>query len=329
MPLEAFAHAVPSVQHTAADIARWTGADQQFIENKIGLKTRYVLGEGETGVSLSKQACETLFAAHPDLKNKISLVINITQTPDHRLPQNSAALVHELGLPVSTASFDISLGCSGYVYGAVVAQSFLAASGGGDGLLVTCDPYSRIIEPHDKDTNCVFGDAAAVTWIRAGESRCRILATDFGTDGEKGDAIIVPSGGAARPLMDNEGELTAQAKDDVRLHMKGRPVFNFVNSEIPLSINRCLEKAGMGIGDVDWFALHQGSIYMLDAMARRVGVPREKVLKNMERFGNTVSSTIPLLLEELDERGALAGSTVLLSGFGVGLSWSTAVVQFS
>ena len=111
--------------------------------------------------------------------------------------------------------------------------------------------------------------------------------------------------------------------------MKGRPVFNFVNSEIPLSINRCLEKAGMSIADVDWFALHQGSIYMLDAMAKRVGVPREKVLKNMDRFGNTVSSTIPLLLEELEERGELSGSTVLLSGFGVGLSWSTAVVRFA
>ena len=329
MPLEAFAHAVPSVKHTAADIARWTGADQQFIENKVGLKTRYVLGEGETGVSLSKQACENLFATHPGLKEKISLVVNVTQTPDHRLPQNSAALVDRLGLPVSTASFDISLGCSGYVYGAVVAQSFLKATGGSEALLVTCDPYSRIIEPHDKDTNCVFGDAAAVTWITAGESRCKILATDFGTDGEKGDAIIVPAGGAERPLLDDAGELIPQTRDDVRLHMKGRPVFNFVNSEIPLSITRCLQKAGMTISDVDWFALHQGSIYMLDAMAKRVGVPREKVLKNMDRFGNTVSSTIPLLLEELEERGELSGSTVLLSGFGVGLSWSTAVVEFA
>ncbi|MCB1386793.1 MAG: ketoacyl-ACP synthase III [Nitratireductor sp.] len=328
MPLEAFAHAVPSVKHTAADIARLTGADPAFVENKVGLKTRYVLGPGETGVSLSQQACENLFAANPGLKEKISVLVCVTQTPDHPLPQNSAALASALGLPHSTASFDLSLGCSGYVYGVLVMQGFLKSIGAGDGLLVTCDPYSRKIEPHDKNTNAVFGDAATATWITAGRSRATILATDFGTDGERGDAIMVPAGGAALPLIDEDGNRIERTKDELRLHMKGRPVFNFVNSEIPLSIRRCLDRAGLAISDIDWFALHQGSIYMLDAMAKRVGVPPAKVLKNMDRFGNTVSSTIPLLLEEAEEKGMLKGSTFLLSGFGVGLSWSTAVVRF-
>jgi 3-oxoacyl-[acyl-carrier-protein] synthase III len=328
MPLSAFAHALPSVCHTAEDIARMTGADQAFIENKIGIKTRYVLGPDETGVSLSSQACEKLFDAHPGLRERVSLLVNITQTPDHPIPHNSAVLASKLGLKRSTASFDIALGCSGYLYGVIATRAFLKATGGTDALLVTCDPYSRIMDPADKNTSAVFGDAATATWITIDDGRCRILATDFGTDGLQGDAIKVPAGGAALPLLDASGEPVGHSKVDLKLHMQGRLVFNFVNTEVPLSIQRCLDKIPLPLEAVDWFALHQGSIYMLDAMAKRVGINRDKVLKNMARYGNTVSSTIPLLLEQAETEGKLQNSIVLASGFGVGLSWATAVLKF-
>ncbi|MDX2277558.1 MAG: ketoacyl-ACP synthase III [Hyphomonadaceae bacterium] len=325
MTLDAFAHAIPSVRHTAADLAALTGGEESFIVNKIGLSTRYVLGPGENGVTLSRDACRALFAKHPGVENEIDLLVCVTQNPDRKLPQNSAAIAAELGLPKSIASFDIALGCSGYVYGVSIVEGFLAATGGKTALLVTCDPYSRIIEPSDKDTNAVFGDAATVTLIRKG-GRGKIIATDFGTDGSGGDAICVPGGGAAKPQI---GAAAVPLTDaDLRLYMKGRDVFNFVNSVVPQSIKACLEKASLGVADIDFFALHQGSIYMLDAMAKRVGIPPEKVLKNMERYGNTVSSSIPLLLSEQDAAGQLAGKRVLMSGFGVGLSWATAIVEF-
>lgn len=325
MALDAFAFAVPSVRHTAADLAAFTGGDEAFIVNKVGVSARYVLGEGETGTTLSTEACRKLFAAHPGIENEIDLLVVVTQNPDRKLPQNSAALAAALGLPKSIASFDIALGCSGYVYGVSIVEGFLAASGGKTALLVTCDPYSRIIEPSDKDTNAVFGDAAAATLIRA-NGRGKIIATDFGTDGAGGDAICVPGGGAAKPQV---GAGAAPLTDaDLRLYMKGRDVFNFVNSVVPQSIKACLDKAKLTVADIDLFALHQGSIYMLDAMAKRVGIPPEKVLKNMDRYGNTVSSSIPLLLSEQDASGNLAGKRVLMSGFGVGLSWATAIVEF-
>jgi len=328
MALEAFAHAIPSVCHTAADLAALTGADERFIVEKIGLETRFVLGADETGISLSADACRKLFALRPDIADKIDLLIAVTQTPDRRIPQNSSGLAATLGLPTTVASFDLSLGCSGYVYALSVAEGFLVATGKQTAVVVTCDPYSRIIDPADKDTNCVFGDAATATFVQMGTGRGRMIATDFGTDGAGGDAIRVPYGGAARPLVAGGRIQEDLLADDLRLHMQGRPVFNFVNSVVPESIRRCLDAAGMELGDIDLFALHQGSRYMLDAMARRVGISPERLLTNMSKYGNTVSSSIPLLLSEADASGLLAGRVVLMAGFGVGLSWATAIVRF-
>jgi len=328
MALEAFAHAIPSVCHTAADLAALTGADERFIVEKIGLETRFVLGPDETGISLSADACRRLFALRPDLADKIDLLIVVTQTPDRRIPQNSSGLAAVLGLPTTVASFDLSLGCSGYVYALSVAEGFLLATGKQTAVVVTCDPYSRIIDPADKDTNCVFGDAATATFVQVKTGRGRIIATDFGTDGAGGDAIRVPGGGAARPLVAGGRIQEDLLADDLRLHMQGRAVFNFVNSVVPESIRRCLDAAGMELGEIDLFALHQGSRYMLDAMARRVGIGPERLLTNMSKYGNTVSSSIPLLLSEADASGLLAGRVVLMAGFGVGLSWATAIVRF-
>lgn len=328
MTLEALSYAVPDLVQTADELAQVTGADPDFIRDKVGMGQRHVLGADETGTDLSARAVRNLFADHPGLEAEVDLLICVTQTPDRRLPQNSARLAAALDLPQHLASFDVSLGCSGYPYGLTIAEGFLAATGRSNAVLVTCDPYTRIIDPADKATNCVFGDAATATWLRRDGAGGRILASDFGTDGSAGDAITVPGGGAAAPLVSVLDHGDAPDKDALRLHMNGRAVFNFVNSRVPKSITACLEAADVPLEDVDWFALHQGSTYMLEAMTRRVGIPEEKVLKNMARFGNTVSSSVPLLLHDLQQSGDLKGRKVLVSGFGVGLSWATSLIQF-
>ncbi|WP_095590589.1 ketoacyl-ACP synthase III [Actibacterium ureilyticum] len=327
MPIVAIDHAVPGVMHTAADLAAATGADEAFIRDKVGVHKRYCLGEDETGISLSQAACEALFARAPELRDQVDLLVCVTQSPDRKLPQNSAGLAHALQLGPGTASFDIALGCSGYVYALSVVEGFLMATQMENAVLVTCDPYSRIIDPTDKATNCVFGDAATATWIRRQGKGGRIVATDFGTDGSQGDAISIAGGGAAAPMVSIIG-MTPPETSQMSLFMNGRAVFNFVNGQVPKSIRACLEKAGLGLDDIDRFALHQGSIYMLDAMAKRVGIPPEKLLKNMNHFGNTVSSSIPLLLYDLQQKGDLDGQRILASGFGVGLSWATAILEF-
>lgn len=322
--------ALPSVVHTAADIAAMTGADEGFIADKVGVRRRYVLGPGETGVGLATVACRKLFDSGAVAPDQVDVVVFVTQTPDRRLPQNSAGLCAALGLPSTVAAFDLSLGCSGWVYGAHVLDAFLAATGREVGLLVTCDPYSRIIAPEDRATNCVFGDAATVAlWCR-GPTGGQLGAADFGTDGAGGEALRIDGGGAAVPFVQVEdGGTTAElGRDDLRLHMAGRDVFNFVLTRIPDSLARCLAANGLTAGQIDLFALHQGSLHMLQALARRAGIPDAKLGVNIDRYGNTVSSTLPLLLEAALNGGELAGRRVLVSGFGVGLSWATSILTF-
>lgn len=329
MSVEAIEFSVPSIHQTAGDIALATGAEPDFIAEKVGLKGRYILGPDETGVTLSAAACRSLFNRYPELAEQVDLLVCVTQTPDQRIPHNSAQIVAELGLSPRVAAFDVSLGCSGYVYALKIVEGFLQSCGMRNAVLVTCDPYSRIMASESKDTNCVFGDAASATWVKCGSGRSEILAAVFGTDGSGGKAIEVRAGGAAKPFVSLlDDDTRTYGREDLRLQMQGRSVFNFVLSRIPASIEECLGQAGLSLDDIDHFALHQGSIYMLDALANRAGIPQDKLLKNMDRYGNTVSSSIPLLLSELDRDGKLSGSTVLIAGFGVGLSWGTAVLKF-
>lgn len=327
LPIEAIEIALPTIKHSAADLAAATGADEDFIRRKVGVESRYILGPRETGVSLSAEACTRLFDKFPTLRDKIDLLVCVTQTPDQRLPQNSAAIASVLELGNSIASFDISLGCSGFVYALSVVEGFLTVTGLKHAVLVTCDPYSRIIDPRDKATNCVFGDAATATWICQDGAGGRIVSTDFGTDGSAGDAISVPAGGAVAPFVSVLG-LAQPEPETLRLHMNGRAVFNFVNARIPQSIRICLEKASLKIEDVNWFALHQGSTYMLEVMTKRAGIPPDRVRSNMKFYGNTVSSSVPLIIYDLQEMNNLSGKRVLVSGFGVGLSWATAILEF-
>lgn len=331
MSIEALAFALPSLRQNAADVALQTGASAEFIAGKIGMGERHILADGETGVSLAVAACRKLFEKNPSLPGSVGLLVCVTQNPDRRIPHNAPSIAYQLGLPEHVATFDISLGCSGYVYGVEIVEGFLARCGIDAAILVTCDPYSRIMAAEDRNANCVFGDAATATWIRANGTRTRTLGTHFGSDGAGGSAISIPAGGAARPFVSLTGAagVAAYERDELRLHMNGRAVYNFVLDRVPASIEACLRQARCSVEQIDHFVFHQGSAFMLDALAGKIGVPASRLERNMSSYGNTVSSSIPLLLAELDDASRLQGSLVLMCGFGVGLSWATAVVRFN
>jgi 3-oxoacyl-[acyl-carrier-protein] synthase III len=163
MSIEAIGFAVPSIRQSAADVAAATAADPTFVSNKVGLAERYILGDEESGISLATSACTALLG-QPGLAGlSPDLLVCITQNPDRRIPHNSPGIAAALGLPTTIASFDISLACSGYVYGVQIVEGFLQQCGMRHAILVTCDPYSRIMAQEDKDTNCIFGDAATAT----------------------------------------------------------------------------------------------------------------------------------------------------------------------
>ncbi|HEY0833519.1 MAG TPA: hypothetical protein VGE72_06370, partial [Azospirillum sp.] len=199
MFIRSLAVAQPEWRVGSAEIAEWSGLDRAMIEDKIGVRSRAFLRHDETVTGLAAAACERLFAAEPELdRQAVDLLILVTQNPDYRLPHGAALLQNALGLPKTTASFDIGLGCSGYVYALSVARGLMAGEGFANALVVTCDPYSKTMARTSRDTIGLFGDAAAATWLSA-ERGAAVGKGDYGTDGAGAGHLIVRAGGSAQP----------------------------------------------------------------------------------------------------------------------------------
>ncbi len=331
MKLRDIAFAVPESRYSSQEVAQWCGLEQSFIENRIGVRSRAFLKAHELPSQLAARACETLLARDgaPSRKD-VGLLVVVTQNPDYKIPHSAALLQRDLGLESATACFDINLGCSGYVYALSVVRAMMIAEGIRNALIVTCDPYSRIMGKADRETIALFGDAATATWLSA-DAGAEIGKADFGTDGHKSGHLIVRKGGAAEPFdalfQDEAG--SGHENPGYRLHMNGRGIFNFMMERIPDSVSRALERNGLSKEGIDFFVFHQGSKFLLDQLARHLDLPATKVPTNVAYYGNTVSSSVPLLLAELMQQpGALSGKRVLVSGFGVGLSWATNVLHF-
>ena len=219
MRIRALASALPGHKVPASEVSAWVGIDPAFIRNKIGVEEKYFLGADESGVDLAVAACEKLLSRSDLDLGRVKLLVYVTQNPDFRLPHNAALLQARLGLGSNCAAFDINLGCSGYVYALSVAKGFMASEAISDALIVTCDPYSKIMDRSDRGTVTVFGDAATATWMSDQEG-LQIGRGDFGTDGSRSNALIVNSGGAADPLLSVYDEAPKRFdKDQVRLRM--------------------------------------------------------------------------------------------------------------
>jgi 3-oxoacyl-[acyl-carrier-protein] synthase-3 len=283
------------------------GKDQDFIFGKIGSTFLPRKDAGQETSDLCVEAVKALFANNPALApESIDVLIVVTQNGDAEgLPHTAAIVQHKLGLPTHIAAFDISLGCSGYVYGLYAIQGFMQAAGLKNGLLITADPYSKIVDPQDRNTTMLFGDAATATWM--GESPAWQLGKSlFGSDG-----------GGAEHLRTTDG----------KFFMNGRQVYNFALVKIPAHLQQLLDASQLRASDIDMYCLHQGSAAIVDAVSLRFneGEQKQKFVKDMIETGNTVSSSIPLLLEKHVLGSQL--KRVALSGFGVGLSWGSAIIE--
>ena len=287
--------------------------DREFLEVKLGIHQRHIAAEGEGASDMGVAAAEDLFAKCPDLRREdVQLLIVCTQNPDYGLPHTSALVQDRLGLPTTTACFDVGLGCSGFVYGLSIAHSMLETLNLTNALIVTSDPYSKVIDPADRGTSPLFGDGAAATWISRTGAGGQIGLFTFGTDGA----------GARNLIVEPDA-------DGVRcLSMNGRAIFEFMLERIPSDLERCAESNGLTTDEIDLFLLHQASAHMLGYVTKRMKLDPARVPIRMQDTGNLVSSSIPFLIARLAGQGDLAGKTTLLSGFGVGLSWASTVVRF-
>lgn len=282
------------------------GLTDDFIVGKLGVEKVSRKAADEDTSTLCAKAFAALQGKTAVAPGDIDCLIVCTQNPDgHGIPHTSAVVHGAIGAGDRCAAFDVSLGCSGYVYSLSLAKSFMEANGLKRGLLFTADPYSKILDPADKNTVLLFGDAATAT----------LLETDA-------DALWVPT----RFLFGTRGqEGRALNNDSGRLEMNGRAVFNFSATVVPGQVKELLEAAGIGPDAVDLFLFHQGSRYIVDTLIKRLGLPPAKVPSNLAGQGNTVSSSIPMLFEVCLDDPKI--SRVLMSGFGVGLSWASCLVE--
>lgn len=283
------------------------GKDQDFIFGKIGSTFLPRKGTTQETSDLCVEAAKNLFAANPELDPaSIDAVIVVTQNGDAEgLPHTAAIVQQKLGLTTQVAAFDVSLGCSGYVYGLYAMKGFMEATGLKNGLLITADPYSKIVDPEDRNTTMLFGDAATATWM--GEDAAWQLGKSlFGSDGA-----------GAEHLRTTDG----------KFFMNGRQVYNFALVKVPAHLQQLLEASQLRAEDIDLYCLHQGSAAIVDAVSARFdeGAHKQKFVKDMVETGNTVSSSIPLLLEKHVLNSP--HKRVALSGFGVGLSWGSAIIE--
>jgi 3-oxoacyl-[acyl-carrier-protein] synthase-3 len=295
-------HIPPDVRDARAEAVH-LGVDPEFVDSKLGTRLLPVLPAGEGAADLATAAVRGVMAKWGGKAADVRVLVLCTQSPEGEgLPHTSAIVQHRAGLSPSTACFDISLGCSGYVYGLSVVEGMLA-SVGGFGLLVTADPYSKMLDRSDRDTALLFGDAGTATLLGP-DGPWRLGRREFGTDGSGATALERRGG---------------------RFRMAGRQVFNFAATRVPAQVRAVLDSAGLSVDDIDLFALHQGSRYIVETIADRLGAPRDRVPVELSRTGNTVSSSIPLLLQGRLNDPAL--SRIILSGFGVGLSWGSMLIE--
>ena len=304
------------------------------ILDKTGIRVRHIARDDETAGDLAFEAAARLFAQGKVRAAEVDFVILCTQAPDYVLPTTACVLQHRLGIPTSAGALDVNLGCSGFVYGLSLAKGLVETGAARCVLLLTADTYSKLIHPMDKSVRTLFGDGASATAIVASDDvHPAIGPFVFGTDGSGALHLIVPAGGFRKPRDAETARETTDASDNVRsadhLFMDGAEVMAFTLREVPRTVNALLGKAGLSADAIDYFVMHQANQFMLTALRKKLHVEPDRVPICMQETGNTVSSTIPLALLEMRERGQLdVPRRLMLIGFGVGLSWAACVLTF-
>lgn len=316
-------------EQLAAEFPEWTA---ERIENKLGIVERHLAGPSECASDLGCSAARKLFESGACAPGDVDYLLFCTQSPDYFLPTTACLLQDRLGLPKSAGALDFNLGCSGFVYGLGLAKGLVETGQAKRVLLITAETYSKFMHPKDKGVRTLFGDGAAATLVAGAPDDAKPGGMGpfvHGTDGSGGMALCVPAGGAR--LREGANQTTpGHPYPDSALFMDGGAIFNFTLKVVPESLHALLEKSGVAFDAVDLFVFHQANAYMLDFLQKKCNIPSDKFYLCMKPFGNTVSSTIPIALRHAWKEGRLRpGSKVVVIGFGVGLSWSSALIEWA
>jgi 3-oxoacyl-[acyl-carrier-protein] synthase-3 len=309
--------AVETNDFLRSEFPQW---NMDLIEAKTGIRSRHIAAPGECASDLGVAAAEKLFKQFDIDRSTIDYLLLCTQTPDYPLPTTACLMQHRLGLRTGVGALDFNLGCSGFVYGLGLADALIRAGQAKRILLVTAETYSKYIRPDDRSLRTIFGDGAAATLIDAA-SQPTLDGFAYGSDGSGADALIVNSGGARQP--DQAIQPRKRQRWSSPLFMDGPALVDFTLERIPGLIDTVLASAGWKREDVNLFLLHQATHLLLSKLSERLQLDETNMPMVLADYGNTVSSTLPIMLHDLRASGRLRpGTRSLLIGYGVGFSWA-------
>lgn len=300
------------------------------VAKKVGVNSRHLAGVSETAGDMAEKAARNLFAEYSVSPEEIDFILLCTQSPDYFLPSTACILQNRLGIPTSAGALDYNLGCSGCVYGMAMAKGLIAGGIAKNVLLLTAETYNKYLHPSDKSNRSIFGDGAAACLIST-EGMAEIGDFSLGTDGSGAEKLIVRTGAArySKPTGKSEVDDEGHSRYDDYLYMDGGGIFNFTLDAVPAMMKDILAKNSLTNDGVDYYVFHQANKFMLNTIRKVCVLPKDKFYVNLEETGNTVSSTVMIALKQCLDAGTIhKGMSVMVAGFGVGLSWGGTMLKF-
>ena len=328
--LSGVAACVPKNTEDNKNFALLSESERELFIKTVGIRYRRVAEEGVTASDLCFAAAEKLLTDLNWNRDEVKILVFITQTPDYLIPNTSSILQEKLNLSKNCLAFDVNLGCSGYVYGLSIVSGLLQNMVGGKALLLVGDVSTKIISMQDKSTAPLFSDAGTTTALEF--SLNHQIHFNLQTDGKEFDDIIVPDGGFRNQVSGKSFEVKEYEggilRNDLAMKLDGLKIFNFALREVAPNINTLLNEKKIDKSSIDYFVFHQANLLMLESVRKKLQVDAWKFPYSLYDYGNTSSATVPLtMLVKLREKLASQKLNLLLSGFGVGLSWGSAYIE--
>ncbi|MEJ2010718.1 MAG: ketoacyl-ACP synthase III [Anaerolineales bacterium] len=313
---------VPERVITNADLERMVDTSDEWIVTRTGIRERHIVADGENTSDMAVAAAREALAMAGIRARDLGLIIVATSSPDYLTPPVSSQVQHALGAK-DVGAFTLVNGCTGFVYGLATAQSFIASGACDHILVIGVELLSRFVDWTDRSTCVLFGDGAGAVVLEVSDEPSGVLSSVLGSDGSGAEHLILPGGGVVHP--------PTHESLDAGLHtlsMNGQQVFRFATRILGKALRQAIQSANLTSDDIDLFIPHQANLRIIENAAHYVGIPREKVFVNIERYGNTSAASIPIALCEAFEEGrAKVGDTLALVAFGAGLTWASAVVK--
>jgi 3-oxoacyl-[acyl-carrier-protein] synthase III len=314
---------VPERVMTNDELSEMVDTSDEWIMHRTGIRERRIAREDEALSDMALPAARQALAMAGVTGPELDLLICATVTPDMAFPATAAIMADELGA-TEAAAYDLSAGCTGWMYAVAQAYGMLAGGVCRRALVVGGDVLSKIVDWSDRTTCIVFGDGAGAVVLERVESG-GFMGFELGADGSGGMQLYLPAGGSREPTS-----AESVARHDHYVHMNGREVFKFATRVLVSSAEKLLDQLGLTVDDIDLYVPHQANVRIINHAVERLGIPEEKVVVNVDRYGNTSSGSIPLALADaVRSRRVDKGDIVLMTGMGAGLTWGSGVMEWT